>query len=94
MRGKWHYLPDVESLLRAEVEELLRGGARWQITYCAGGDLPGATGKGLEGFPDYVLNHVPNPAGQRKIARGKSTKSWFAVSLEQDADGALLRFVE
>jgi len=76
------------SLLREEVERLLRAGARWRVTLC-GGDV--VEGSGRKTFPDGILAEVPNPAQVRKLQRGASGRRTYAFArLVHDSSGALL----
>jgi hypothetical protein len=83
-----------ETLLRSEVEVLLRQGYRWTVEYCGGGHLPSVAGAGLATLPEAVLSHVPTAAAARKLAREQSQKTYFYVRTEEDRNGPVLRFEE
>jgi hypothetical protein len=78
-------------LSRAEVDELVRRGARWRVTYCAGARTSDGVGIGYP-LPPGVLERVPTPAALRK--RKPSSRTYFYATLTTDADGQFLLLEE
>lgn len=85
---------DEVGLLRPRVEEPLRGGMRWRISYCWGAHRPDDSGTGLAALPAGVLNHVPTQAAARRLARGRSSQTYFFARLVEEEDGPLLLLAE
>jgi hypothetical protein len=78
-------------MTRAEVEELVRRGARWRVTYCVGARTPDDVGTGHP-LPAGVLERVPTPAALRK--RKPSSRTYLYATLTTDADGEILLLKE
>ena len=81
-------------LLRPTVEELLRQGIRWRVSYCWGAHSPDDLGSGLADLPAGVLERVPNQSAARKLARGHTSKTYFFARLAEDEAGPLLLLAE
>ena len=83
--------PSPAWLSRAEVDELVRRGARWRVTYCEGARTPDDVGVGYPLHPG-VLERVPTAAALRK--RKPSTRTYFYATLTTDAEGEFLLLEE
>lgn len=78
-------------MTRSEVEELVRCGARWRVTYCVGARTPDDVGTGHP-LPAGVLDRVPTAAAMRK--RKPSSRTYFYATLTSEADGEVLLLKE
>jgi hypothetical protein len=73
------------AVTRDVVDDALSSSCDWHVEYCAGAQVPSASGYGRQ-LPDGVLERVPSRAKRRKIERGlERDKTWvFAFLLEEN----------
>jgi hypothetical protein len=78
-----------------QVEDLVRRGCRWVVTYCWGTEPEPepTTGRGAP-LPLGVLNHIPTPAALAKMRGGQGPRTYFHAELGEDAAGSVLYLAE
>ena len=85
---------DVEGLLtRDEVEDLLRTGTSWRLSWCWGAHRDPESGRGLT-LPEGTLPLVPTASQLRRYRLGKTRKTFVLATVVQIEGADIVNLTE